>query len=173
MRASPRFAWGGVRAADGGVKLFAAMIHDPSGPSGHLPSFAATAWTHLPEGGYALRTRVWTAPQSETVKLRTVSRAKYLQGISAISASDLPITGRHSKPCFHQFPHFPQFPLPVLTVDGVGLPTLLAVRGRRHDATPIRQERLRTIDGADMAVILLPGDGGNHTARLSTSQVIV
>jgi len=57
-----------------------------------LPPYDATAWTHLPEVGIALRTGVWTAPQSETVKLRTVSRAKYLQGISAISASDLPIS---------------------------------------------------------------------------------
>jgi hypothetical protein len=40
---------------------------------------------------------------------------KYLQGVSAVSASDLPITGCTSKPRFHQFPHFPQFPLAVLT----------------------------------------------------------
>jgi hypothetical protein len=37
---SPRFAWGGVRVADGGVMIVVAQSHDPSGPSGHLP----TAW---------------------------------------------------------------------------------------------------------------------------------
>ena len=32
--------WGGVREADGGVRGTIAVAHDPSGPSGHLPSFA-------------------------------------------------------------------------------------------------------------------------------------
>jgi hypothetical protein len=154
-------------------------VYDPSVGVGrrHLPSFAATVWTHLPEGGYRITNPRLDCPQSETVKPRTVSRVKYLQGISAISASDLPITGLPPKPRFHQFPHFPQFPLPVLTVDSVGLLALLAVRGRRHDAPPIppRAEgrRLRTIDGADRAVILLPGYGENHTANLSISQAVV
>jgi hypothetical protein len=44
-------------------------------------------------------------PPSETVKLRTVSRAKYLQGVSAVSASDLPVTG-HSKTSFPSIPAF-------------------------------------------------------------------
>src|SRR6266849_3790369 len=56
------------------------------------PSYA-TAWTHLPEGGYRSSNPRLDCRQSETVKLRTVARAKYLQGISAISASDLPVTG--------------------------------------------------------------------------------
>src|SRR5215831_6089446 len=37
---SPRRAWGGVRAADGGVMSSNTGAHDPSGPSGHLP----TSW---------------------------------------------------------------------------------------------------------------------------------
>src|ERR1700737_1467758 len=71
-----------------------------------LPSFAATAWTHLPEGGYRSSNRRLDCPQSETVNLRTVSRAKYLQGISAISASDLPVTRLHSKTSFPSIPAF-------------------------------------------------------------------
>src|ERR1700716_2562042 len=38
----PRFAWGGVRAADGGVMSISRCAHDPSGPSFHLP-FAESA----------------------------------------------------------------------------------------------------------------------------------
>src|SRR5215203_3173540 len=33
-------AWGGARAAGGGVMSTSGVAHDPSGPAGHLPSFA-------------------------------------------------------------------------------------------------------------------------------------
>src|SRR5229473_3498891 len=71
-----------------------------------LPSFAAPAWTHLSEDGYRIANPRLDCPQSETVKLRTVSRAKYLQGVSAVSASDLPVTGLHSKTSFPSIPAF-------------------------------------------------------------------
>src|SRR5713226_2584563 len=127
--------------------------------------------------GIALRTRVWTAPQSETVKLRTVSRAKYLHGISAVSASDLPVTGLHSKTSFPSIPAFSAISATRFdcrqrrVADTAGSPGTPA----RRPAHPPRagDRRLRTIDGADVAVILLPGDGGNHTADLSISQAIV
>ena len=34
------------------------------------------------------------------MKLRTISRAKYLQGVSAVSASDVPVTGLYSRSSF-------------------------------------------------------------------------
>jgi hypothetical protein len=186
MRASPRFAWGGVRAADGGVKLFAAVIHDPSVSSAvclqpprrrHLPSFAATTWTHLPEGGYRIANPRLDRPQSETVKPRTVSRAKYLQGVSAVSASDLPVTGLHSKTSFSSIPAFSAISATRFdcrrrrVADAVGS---LETPALRHAHPPrAGDRRLRTIDGADMAVIFLPATSEVMPPNLSISQVVV
>src|SRR5580692_211951 len=36
----PQRSWGGARAAGGGVMSSRTVAHDPSGPAGHLPSFA-------------------------------------------------------------------------------------------------------------------------------------
>jgi hypothetical protein len=87
------------------------------------------------EGGYRIANPRLDCPQSETVKPRTVSRVKYLQGISAISASDLPVTGRHSKT---SFPSISAFSATVLTVDSVGLLALLALLAVRGAGTTPR-----------------------------------
>jgi hypothetical protein len=165
MRTSPRFAWGGVRAADGGGKLFAAMIHDPAVASAawlqaarrrHLPSFAATAWTHLPEGGYRIANPRLDGPQSETV-----NRGQFLEQSICREFPQFPQAICQSRGSAPSIPAFSAISAARFDCRRRRVADTAGSPGRRHDATPIRQKRgdrrLRTIDGADMAVILLPG----------------
>jgi hypothetical protein len=74
------------------------------------------------------------------------------------------------------FRYFRYFRQSFWPVDSVGLLALLALRGRRHDVTAVRQERgVVAFDSSTrltMAPILLP-DWGNHMLYLSKSQATV
>jgi hypothetical protein len=142
MRASPRFAWGGgPKGRRGQAHLFR-----HSRPL----SFAATAWTHLPEGGY-----------------RIANPLCLVKAVSAVSASDMAIGGGKTLEAETlivgagqpkvKFPTFPPVIWRQRRVAGTaGIPGTPA---RRHVPPPKAGcRRLRTIDGAD--------HGGNPSAGL-------
>src|SRR3984893_6294600 len=121
--------------------------------------------------------RAWSPPLGETAKLRTVSRAKSPQGVSASFRRFPPRRAVVEKAAISEGLELPALPAlsarHLATASGCGTAGSPGTPARRHVPPPRAGcRRLRTIDGADHGGNPCAGCGGNHPTNLSESQAI-